>query len=259
LASAIETPSSLGFDGDAEVGHGVEMRPGVWKPPETITEDDLKGARLWLKAFEMEDQPAEPGAVEKWIMMLIAGMNHSMTADTLNMRVSALVFAVMDRPAFCFTVDTQRQAQAKFGFVPTSKELIDFCAAVEADERTTAKRLFKVCDTGARRPGRPGTEGKIDIEASMQRMRDKQAAENQELAKKLGVQPVRVAPRMLGETDREYGRRIALAAMRLCDEGTKALKRDVAKLQRAKLDAAREAMNPKEPEPAESTEQETEA
>jgi hypothetical protein len=252
LASAIETPAALGFDGDAEVGRGVELRPGVWQPPGTITDDDVQGARLWLKAFEMEDRPAEPGAVEKWIMMLIAGMNHSMTAETLGMRVSALAFAVMDRPGFCFTVDTQRQALGRFGFVPTSKELVDFCAEVEAAERTTAKRLGKVCDIGARRPGQEPRGGRIDVEASMRRCREKQQRENRELAEKLGVKPMDVAPRMPHETDREFGKRIHEQGRLMVAEGLRAVRRKPgAAPTRAEMDEARAGMPTPESAPAE--------
>lgn len=82
----------------------------------------------------------------------------------------------------------------------------------------------------------------IDAEAVQARMRLRQVEERRQLAETLGVPPVDVAPRLPHETDREYGKRLAAEAMRLCDEGTRAL-RKVAK--------------PKQPEPTEPTEPET--
>lgn len=45
------------------------------------------------------------------------------------------------------------------------------------------------------------------------------------MAEKLKIQMPEPLPRMPGETDREFGKRLAQEAMRLCDEGTRALRR----------------------------------
>lgn len=81
----------------------------------------------------------------------------------------------------------------------------------------------------------------IDADAMQARMRLRQVEERRQIAEKLRIPPVDVAPRLPRETDREYGKRLAQEAMRLCDEGTKALRR---------------MTKPEQPEPHEPTEPE---
>lgn len=236
---------------------------GAWALPDEIPETVVAECRRWLASHDASSGYADGGRIQHWLVRLLSGLPGNQSADDVRLKMAAYVFALGDKRAFVFDDATLRLAMGRFKFWPSAAELIEFADDMESRVRRQAQRAQKVADTGARRPGKQGTGGKIDTEASERRMRDKQERENREIAEKLGVGRVEAAARLPHESDREYGKRLALEAMRLCDEGTRALKRDVAKLQRAKLDAAREAMDgrrdpsmPKQPEPTESTERE---
>jgi hypothetical protein len=172
LAQALTTPTRLVFSEDDTHGDKVVVRDVPWQPPARITAADVVGARRWLEAFRMEDGRVQAGVLEQWLASLCAGLNHAMTVDALKLRVKALVFAVADRPSFCFTEDTLRLAQAQFTFVPIAKELIGFAAEIERSERENARRLMTVVDRGVQEPKRSDDPNWTPGPDPMRRQRD---------------------------------------------------------------------------------------
>jgi hypothetical protein len=230
---------------------------GTWALPDEIPETVVAECRRWLASHEAASGYANEGRIKFWLVRLLSGLPGDHSAETVELKMAAFIFALGDKRAFCFDDATLRLAMKRFKFWPSSAELIEFADDMESRVRQQARRAQKVADTGARRPGQQGTGGKIDIEASMRRMREKQERENRELAEKLGVKRMEPPPRLLGESDRAWGARIHEAGQRHVAEGLKALRRKpTAAPTAAELDAAREAMKPKQPEPAESAEPE---
>lgn len=227
---------------------------GTWKLPDEIPETVVAECRRWLASHEASSGYADEGRIKFWLLRLLGGLPGDPPAEVVSMKMAAYVFALGDKRAFVFDDSTLRLAMGRFKFWPSPAELIEFADEMESRVRRQAQRAQKVADTGARRPG---TEGKIDIESSMRRMREKQAAENLELAEKLGVKPSEPPPRLPGETDRQWGGRIYEQGLLMAVEGFKSVNRKPTAAPTAKeLDEARAGMQPKEPEPAESTEQE---
>jgi hypothetical protein len=264
LRKAIETPTAPGYGRDdkaVDAGGGINLVPGAWQPPERVTPEELAAARLWMQAYDAGSPTVAPRDLQRWLATLLGNLAKARDtgAEEIDMRVKMLALAIDDRPAKHFGKDALKLAWERFTFIPTAHELMEFFDEMESRERTDAQRLMAVLDAGSRPP--PPKVGPVDIEASMRRMRDKQAAENLELAEKLGIEPTEPPPRLLGETDGEYGGRLADLARQHIAAGEKALKRDAARRRAGlptaeALDAAREAMDgrrdpsmPKEPGP----------
>jgi hypothetical protein len=228
---------------------------GTWALPDEIPETVVAECRRWLASHDAASGYANEGRIKFWLVRLLSGLPGDHSAETVELKMAAFIFALGDKRAFCFDDTTLRLAMKRFKFWPSAAELIEFADDMEIRVRRQAARAQKIADTGARRPGQQGTGGKIDIEASERRMREKQAAENLELAEKLGVKPTEPPPRLPGETDRQWGRRIYEQGLLMAVEGFEAVsKAPTAAPTAAELDAAREAMKPKQP--AESTEPE---
>lgn len=240
------------YGGDDGLTGGGDFRAGKWIAPDWVDVRERDEARAALPAYQQMAGTAPAGTVIDFLNCLWVSTKH---AGDVSWDVVSKVYPRMLQqfPAWCWRPERLDQAGVSFTWFPSVAELAAFHEGERAAVQAEVDALRGVADAPTSRP--PGG-GKIDIEASMRRMRDKQERENAEIREKLGIPPVDVAPRLPHETDREYGKRLAHEAMRLCDEGTRALKRDVAKLQRAKLDAAREAMKPRQPEPHEPAERE---
>jgi hypothetical protein len=106
--------------------------------------------RRWLQAFDQRNGPAQESRIENWLLKLLAGVIGDRSRDEVQMRVAALVFAVADRPAFCFDDRSLRRAMARFKFWPSAAELIAFAEQIETEGRETAQRAWRVVDIGPR-------------------------------------------------------------------------------------------------------------
>jgi hypothetical protein len=246
-AETLETPKVIRTTED---GASFEV-DGTWAPPDEIPETVVAECRRWLASHDASSGYADDGRIQHWLVRLLSGLPGNQSADDVRLKMAAYVFALGDKRAFCFDDATLRLAMKRFKFWPSAAELIEFADEMESRVRRQAQRAQKIADTGARRPGQQGTGGKIDIEASERRMRERQAAENLELAEKLGIKPTEPPPRLPGETDRQWGRRIYEQGLLMAVEGIKAVGKAPTA---AELDAAREATKPKQP--AEPTEPE---
>lgn len=108
--------------------------------------------RRWLQAYDRHCGQAQDGRIEAWLFKLLAGVIGDRSRDEVQMRMAALVFALADKPAFCFDDRSLRQAMARFKFWPAAKELIDFTAAIEDEMRARAKRAYDCIDVNLRPP-----------------------------------------------------------------------------------------------------------
>jgi len=211
---------------DSNDGGGINLVPGVWKPPERVTNEEAAAARLWLRAYEAETATVSAKDLEKWIATLVGNLRLASASgeDDIGLRIKMLSIAVDDRPAKHFTKDSLKLAWKTFGdFIPTGHQLMAFFDDLDSRERTEAQRLMAVLDAAAK-PAKPRTEA-VDIDLSMRLNREAADRERAELIKAAGIVIPPCPPRAPGESDRAYGIRLAEEAKRQCDIGGKAMKR----------------------------------
>lgn len=192
---------------DAPV-HGADLREGRWEPPATITPDMVVEANRWRQQHDQRSGWVQPGVLKQWLAILITGSAKRQADDVDEAaRLSALMFAVEEHPAYCFTKSTLRDAQRRFKFLPTPAELLEFADAIVAAETRTADRLWKIVETGVRTGG---VDDSDLVGRSMRLNREKWDRERAELAAvveaKYGPLPdAATAPQMQpGETRAAY-------------------------------------------------------
>lgn len=248
--------------------HGAELRAGRWELPVRITADMCAEAHRWLQQHRERSGFVQSGVLQQWLAIVISGSARRPGDDIDEAaRLRALMFAVEEHPAYCFTKTTLRQAQRRFKFLPTPAELLEFCDAIAGAEKQTADRLGRIVEKGPhdavppeKRPWAHG--GALDQADYLRRKADRERAELVEIIRKrdaaaaIGETP----RRMHGESDRDYVRRLVDHAKGHLAAGEKALKRDAARhragLPSAEaLDVARSKLT-RTPEPAESPEPE---
>lgn len=149
MAVAGATPE--GFDAPP---HGADLREGRWEPPATITADMVVEANRWREQHNQRSGWVQQGVLKQWMSILISGSARRQADDVDDAaRLSALMFAVEEHPAFCFTKGSLRDAQRRFKFLPTPAEMLEFADAIVAAETRKADRLWKIVETGVRTGG----------------------------------------------------------------------------------------------------------
>lgn len=224
---------------DSDAGGGINLVPGVWKPPENPTREELAAARLWMQVYDAEKATVSEVALRKWLVTfagnLVVGSGSS--ESELDMRVKLLSIAVDDRAAKHFTKESLKLAWDQFKFVPTANELMKFFDELEADERRDAQRLMAVLDAGHKPP--PPKAPAMDVDESMRRFREKQDRERQELAaivkQRAAAEGAPTWDRLPGESDNAYIDRIGDQRRKMQDKitrqmrsGAKVVKREAA-------------------------------
>jgi|GEM_PF-4858839 len=216
---------------DAPV-HGADLREGRWEPPATITADMVVEANRWRQQHSERSGWVQPGVLKQWLAILITGSAKRQADDVDEAaRLSALMFAIEEHPAYCFTKSTLREAQRRFKFLPTPAELLEFVDGIAAAERRTADRLWKIVETGVR----TGAAVAGDTDAAMRLHREKTDRERRELAAILAERDAAqgkhaaddAAPvRQAGESDKAFVARLMNHAHRQISLGQAALRRD---------------------------------
>lgn len=192
---------------DSDKGSGINLVPGVWKPPEKVSAEWAAAARLWMQAYNVEPVPVSPRDLQRWLTALLGNLAKAGGAgrDEIDMRVKLLAAAVDDRASKHFSKDALKLAWQRFQFTPTANELMKFFDDLESDERTQAQRLMAVLDAGHKPP--PPKEPAMDVDESMRRHREKQERERRELAaivRERYGEPPPMPERQPGENDDDF-------------------------------------------------------
>lgn len=189
---------------DSNAGDGINLVPGVWKPPEHVSAEWAAAARLWTQAYDVEPVPVSPRDLQRWLTALLGNLAKAGGAgrDEIDMRVKLLAVAVDDRAAKHFSKDALKLAWERFQFTPTAHELMGFFDEMESNERIQAQRLMAVLDAGAKPP--PPKAPAMDVDESMRRHREKRELERRALAAIVEAKYGKMPPspiRQPGETD----------------------------------------------------------
>lgn len=230
LRAAISTPMVPGYGkDDSDAGGGINLVPGVWKPPSMPTPEELAAARLWMQVYNAEVAVVSEAALRKWLVTFVGNLvvGSGAAESDLDMRVKLLSIAVDERPAKHFTKESLKLAWERFQFVPTANELMKFFDELESDERTQAQRLMAVLDAGAKSP--PPKAPAMDVDESMRRHREKQDRERQELAAIVKARDAAEGgptwDRLPGENDEAFMGRIGAQRRSMLDKATRIMKR----------------------------------
>lgn len=165
------------------------MAPGVWKPPENITPEMLGASRQYVRSYERASEPAPAEVVLEWLARLSAGIPHGMVGRVMEMRIEALMEAVEDFPAYCWTKATRKRAAAQFSHLPASKELVAFAETICGEERERIRRMMEILDRGSQAtaprpaPHRAPVWNKELAEEALVRSRERSRAELEELGR----------------------------------------------------------------------------
>jgi hypothetical protein len=186
--------------------------------------------RRWLVAHDAVSGIAQEGRIQNWLARLLGGMPGNNTADDVRMKMGAFVFALNDKPSYCFDDATLKIAMRRFKFWPSSAELMAFADEMEQWTRTTAKRAYKVVDSGPRtadRPlnRRPWAEGGAEDHAKY--LREKQDRDRKELAAMVEARygkPPPAPARLPGEDEKAYVARLCRHMNAELDQATKQMK-----------------------------------
>lgn len=141
----------------------------------------MQECRRWLAAYDAASGTAQDGRVKVWLMRLLGGLPGDYPPETVQMKMGAFVFALEDKPAYCFDDATLKIAVRRFKkFWPSAGELVEFADEMESWTRRQAKRAWEVVDAGARVSREP-TQSEA-VQRSIALNREKQARERAELA-----------------------------------------------------------------------------
>lgn len=209
-----------GTDEDRRTGGG-QFRAGVWDPPEFVDARDRDEAKAILPKFDTLLRPASPERIREFLLFLWNSTKHQSDMDW---QAVASVYPMMldSHPSWCFRPERLKlAAQTAFEWFPSVAEL---CAFMEPDRQDILERvegLRRVVDT----PTTPPKGGTVDVDESIRRFRERQDRERAELRAAAGIDLPPPLPRAEGESDRDYGTRLAAEAKRQCEAGGRALKR----------------------------------
>jgi hypothetical protein len=214
---------------DSDAGGGINLIPGVWKPPSMPTREELAAARLWMQVYDAEVAVVSAEGLRKWLVTFVGNLvvGSGSAESELDMRVKLLSIALDERPAKHFTKESLKLAWDRFKFVPTANELMKFFDELEADERRDAQRLMAVLDAGHKPP--PPKAPAMDVDESMRRHREKQDRERQELAaivkQRAAAEGGPTWDRLPGENDEAFMGRIGAQRRAMLDKATRIMKR----------------------------------
>jgi hypothetical protein len=246
LRDAVADKAELRFTENDGEG-GAQVRAGLWTVPPVISGDDLRDARLYVQAYEYDAVPAGPERVEDWLIALFNGKAHNMTPTSLAARAAAIAEGLEDFPRHCFTRESRKRARRLSDFIPTDKELIDFCELVDREEREVARRMMAILDAGARSAAPPRTAPgesprqsaqwgwsseaeRMDHERYLREKRDRERSELAAIARAKAAEageelPPPPAPRLAHETDREFVTRMNEPLRKFLDAETEHMRR----------------------------------
>jgi hypothetical protein len=180
---------------------------GQWDLPPDIPETIVVECRRWLAAHDAASGIAQEGRIQNWLARLLGGLAGNHTADDVRMKMGAFLFALNDKPAYCFDDATLKIAMRRFKFWPSAGELIEFADEMDQWTRTQAKRAYRVVDAGPRKPDarpnmRPWAEGGAEDNTRWNREQaDRERKELIEIMRKRDEE----AGRQPGEWDRLPG------------------------------------------------------
>ena len=237
-ASILATPKAIRT---TETGEAYEI-DAVWTLPRSIPETLVAECRRWLVAHDAASRIADEGRIHHWLVRLVSGIPGDYDEETIRLKMGAFVFALSDRPAYCFDDATLRIAMRRFPkFWPSAGELIEFADDMDTWTRNTAARAYKIVDAGPVASVVP--IGGTIVERAMQLNRDKTDRERRELAAAAGIDVPTAPQQDPGESDRDYCLRLSALAKAHCADGARALRQAERQLSRA---AARPAPAPAE-------------
>lgn len=137
-------------------------------------------AQRWRQEHEQRNGYVQSGVLKQWLAIVISGSARRQADDIDDAaRLSALMFAVEEHPAYCFTKTTLRDAQRRFKFLPTPAELLEFADAIVSAETLKAERLWAIVNAGVRTGGADDGDA---VGRSMRLNREKQDLERRHLA-----------------------------------------------------------------------------
>ena len=240
MRTVLATPEIIAPAEDTANG-GTGLRPGLWKPPTTISTELADEARAAMRDFNADAAPPAGGYLTDWLLDLLDGTAHGMTPDALGARCRALMEGIEDYPRRCFTKATRKVLRRQFSFVPTAKELIDAIDAIDQENREAARRCMAIIDGAAKpKPKREDDDepwhqrsdfgwSKDAAEEHGRRLRARDAEANRQLAAKMaadrGEQPVPI--RQPGESDEMFMARLKQHRDDLLGHATEVMKRPV--------------------------------
>jgi hypothetical protein len=228
LSEAIRSPMVTVVGGtpegfDAPV-HGADLREGRWEPPATITADMVVEANRWRQQHDQRSGWVQQGVLKQWLAIVITGSARRPGDDVDEAaRLSALMFAVEEHPAFCFTKGTLRDAQRRFKFLPTPAELLAFADAIVTAETGKADRLWKIVEAGVR----TGAAGVDNGDLSTRLNREAGDRERRELAAVVEAKYGKQTPtpaRLPDESANDYAHRLRLHMDAELDRATKQMR-----------------------------------
>lgn len=211
---------------------------GPWELPAEIPETIVVECRRWLAAHDAAAGIAQEGRIKHWLLKLLGGLPGDYSEETVRMKMGAFVFALNDKPAYCFDDATLKIAMRRFKFWPSAAELIAFADEMEQWTRMQAKRAYKVVDAGPRTADqplnrRPWAEGGSDDHRDYLRQKaDEQRRRDIEILRERDAAAGKFAPedetpkQQRGESVGDYVKRLNAHTMAQIDIGERALKRD---------------------------------
>jgi hypothetical protein len=200
---------------------------GQWQLPPDIPETIVVECRRWLAAHDAASGIAQEGRIKQWLLKLLGGLPGDYSAEVVQMKMGAFVFALSDYRAYCFDDVTLKLAMRKFKFWPSAAELIAFADEMEEWTRRTAARAFKISDAGpcnANRPTnlRPWAEGgEEDCTRWNREQADRERRELAAVVESKYGKPTPAPARFPDESAKDYAHRLRLHMDAELDKVTK--------------------------------------